>query len=590
VVRAWLSISVFAVTCLAQPATLTYAGIGTLRPSGSGGRVAWSRVLNLVVYDKVSATGYYDVYTMNPDGSNDQCLTCNHSSLPPGHKGNPDFDYSGKWIIFQAEKTGTAAGFDKLASPGSGLFNDVWMMDVKGTNFYQLTNVPKQNSGVLHAHFSHSGNQVTYAQMVAPSPLPLGKWEVQIADLTFTGGVPSLQNTHTYQPGPIPGFYETHGFSADDQSVYFTANPEPQQQWFGVDIYRFTPATGNLLNLTNTPNDWDEHADLSPDGTKILWVSSTGIQLVSGDEKTDYWIMDVDGSNKRRLTWFNTPGFPESQSSPVAAARSAWSPDGTYFLGYVVTDNFGNAGPIVSISLVAPGTQVSAASYKVGPAAPGSIVSFYSRNMSVSPQAASVPLSTTLGTTTITVVDSGQNKFPAQLYYASAGVVNYVLPAQAALGPANVSVFRDGFLVASGTVQLQPVAPALFTANASGTGVAAAEYLRYTGSASSFFYVFQCASGGGTCTTSPIDLGGPSDVTILILFGTGLQHPSGLSGVTATAGGQQFTVQYAGAQGTFPGMDQINLQVPRALAGAGPVTLTLSVDGVAANPVQLAFK
>ena len=490
----------FAISCLAQPSTLSYPGISTLRPASQGGRVAWSRVLNLVAYDRLSDNGYYDIHTMNPDGSNDICLTCGRAELPPGHKGDPDFDYSGKWIIFQAEKPGTATFFDTLASPGSGLFNDVWIMDVAGTQFYQLTNVPSKNSGVLHPHFSHSGKQITWAQMLNPSPLPLGTWEVQIASLVFNNGTPSLANMASYQPGAKPGFYETHGFSTDDQSVYFSANPDPTQQWYGVNIYRFTPATQNLVNLTNTINQWNEHSDLSPDGTKIVWVSSSGIQLVSGNEKTDYWIMDSDGSNKRRLTWFNTPGFPESQTAPVAPATSAWSPDGSQFLGYVVTDNFGNAGPIVNIDLVAPGTPVSGASFQTGPLAPSSVVSFFSRNMSETNVAApSLPLETELGTTTVTLKDSTGAQLAAPLYYVSAGEVNVYLPDQIALGPAVMSVYRDGFLVASGNLTVQEVAPSLFTANASGTGVAAATYIQVAGSTQTFFDAFQCTAGAGTC-------------------------------------------------------------------------------------------
>ena len=529
---------------------------------------------------------------MNPDGSNDQCLTCGRSELPPGHKGDPDFDYSGKWIIFQAEKPGTAPGFDKLASPGSGLFNDVWMMDAAGKQFYQLTDTPSKNSGVLHPHFSHSGNQITWAQMVAPSPLPLGTWEVQIADLVFgNSGAPSINNIKSYQPGTKPGFYETHGFSMDDRSVYFCANPDPDQAWYGTNIFLFTPSTQKLVNLTNTVNQWNEHADLSPDGTKIVFVSSRGIQLVAGSEKTDYWIMDSDGSNQRRLTWFNTPGFPESQTNPVAAATSSWSPDSSTFLGYVVTDNFGNAGPIIHVDLVTPAAPVSAASFLPGPLAPASVVSLFARNMGETPVAATgLPLQTQLGTTTVTIVDASGAQSQAPLYYVSAGEVNFYLPDQVALGPAVVSVYRDGFLVARGNLTVQPVAPAIFTANASGMGVAAATYDQVVGSTQTFFNAFQCTGGVGTCSPAPINISDPNTQTYVILYGTGIRNRGGLDAVVATAGGQKLTPEYAGAQGAFVGLDQVNLLIPKTLAGSGLVTLEISVDGQSTNPVQLLFQ
>ncbi len=567
--------------------------------------MAWSAALNLVAYDRVSANGYYDVHTMNPDGSNDQCLTCNVAALPNRHKGNPDFDYSGKWIIFEAEKASTPTIIDKYAAPGSGLSNDVWMMDVKGTVFYQLTNVPAMNSGVLHPHFNHAGTQITWAQYLGANPAPLGLWEVQVANLVYTAGVPSLQNTQSYQFGPMPRFYETHGFSLDDRSIYVCANPEPAQTYYGADIYTFTPSTGAYVNLTNTPDDWDEHANLSPDGSQIVWISSTGIKLTLGNETTDYWIMNVDGSNKRRLTWFNNPGFPETQSSPVAAARSAWSPDGTYFLGYLVTDNFGDAGPIVSVDVVTPVTQASPASFQAGPIAPDSIVALFGRNISATSLSnKALPLPTVLGTTNAVVTDSSQTQFPAQLYYVGPGQINYYVPSGAAPGPASVSVFRNGggtgestlqagTLVASGTVQVQPVTPGIFTANGTGSGVPAAIYLTAAGGTVSAAFVFTCAGGAGTCTPVPINVSGADTQVAVELYGTGIRHHTGAVTATAvTAAGvvQPLTVLYAGAQGTLPGLDQVNLQLPPTLAGGGVVTINLVADGVAANSVQVAFQ
>jgi uncharacterized protein (TIGR03437 family) len=40
-------------------------------------------------------------------------------------------------------------------------------------------------------------------------------------------------------------------------------------------------------------------------------------------------------------------------------------------------------------------------------------------------------------------------------------------------------------------------------------------------------------------------------------------------------------------QTQYPGLDQINLYVPRSLAGAGEVPVVLTVDGVTANVVTV---
>ena len=91
----------------------------------------------------------------------------------------------------------------------------------------------------------------------------------------------------------------------------------------------------------------------------------------------------------------------------------------------------------------------------------------------------------------------------------------------------------------------------------------------------------------------PIDLGQAGEVVYLVLFGTGLRNRSALGAVTTTIGGRNIPVLYAGPQGTFVGLDQMNLEIPRSLVGAGLVNLQVTVDGKVANPskqIQLSFK
>ena len=49
-------------------------------------------------------------------------------------------------------------------------------------------------------------------------------------------------------------------------------------------------------------------------------------------------------------------------------------------------------------------------------------------------------------------------------------------------------------------------------------------------------------------------------------------------------------VVYAGAQGSFPGLDQINLHLPRSLTLRGEQEVVLTVNARAANKVRIAVK
>ena len=58
----------------------------------------------------------------------------------------------------------------------------------------------------------------------------------------------------------------------------------------------------------------------------------------------------------------------------------------------------------------------------------------------------------------------------------------------------------------------------------------------------------------------------------------------------AKIGGVDADVKFIGAQNDFAGLDQINILVPRSLAGRGEVDLILTVDGVQANVVRISIK
>ena len=85
----------------------------------------------------------------------------------------------------------------------------------------------------------------------------------------------------------------------------------------------------------------------------------------------------------------------------------------------------------------------------------------------------------------------------------------------------------------------------------------------------------------------PLNLGPAGEEIVLVLFGTGMRSRSALSAVTASIGGAPAQVDYAGPQGDFAGLDQLNVHVPRSLIGRGDVDLVLMVDGLPANTMKL---
>jgi hypothetical protein len=97
----------------------------------------------------------------------------------------------------------------------------------------------------------------------------------------------------------------------------------------------------------------------------------------------------------------------------------------------------------------------------------------------------------------------------------------------------------------------------------------------------------KCQANG--CSSVGIDVG-PDAQTFLELFGTGIRGRSSLANVTATIGGEHVDVLFAGAQGQFPGLDQVNLTLSQGLHTRGETDVVLTVDGQVANRVRVNLK
>jgi Tol biopolymer transport system component len=389
----------FPIQFLAAVLTLSAATTGPRQVKGvstiveSGGRLDWSATLNLIAFDRIGPSGNYEIYTMRPDGSDLRCLTCDKPELPSGHRGNPSWHPSGEYILFQAERDagrpadrrrrvprwrrfgrmfqepdedwplqagrrGRGRGdTSRYGTPGLGLHNDVWVGDRAGSRFWKVASSDAQKGGVLHPHFSHSGDKIVWSERIGTGGAFGGKWALKVANFRVDGGTPRLEDVRTYTPGTKKGLYESHGFSPDGRKLLFTAVPERGSNAMGLDIFTFDLKTKELTNLTDSPEDWDEHAHYTPSGKKIIWMSTRGIGLPAKawELRSDYWIMNADGSDKQRLTYFNDSTSEERVPGGAVAADFGMSADGRRIAAYSFKDRLKDPrGRILLIELNQP--------------------------------------------------------------------------------------------------------------------------------------------------------------------------------------------------------------------------------------------
>ncbi len=241
-----------------------------------------------------------------------------------------------------------------------------------------------------------------------------------------------------------------------------------------------------------------------------------------------------------------------------------------------------------------PVTTVSAASFEA-PVAPESIVTAFGSQLATQtatatdadPNAPGVQLPTQLGGTTVEV-----NGRRAGLFYVSPAQVNYVMPAATESGTVNVVVRSgNGATTSNGTVQVAQVAPGIFTANSTGSGVPAAVLQRFKPNGQQVIEsLYQFNAAVNRFVTKPIDLSQPGERVFLILFLTGIRHAADANGdgnlnenIRVLIGGNERTPQFAGRQPEFVGLDQINVEIPNSLIGRGIVNVSVSGIGFSSS-------
>jgi uncharacterized protein (TIGR03437 family) len=295
--------------------------------------------------------------------------------------------------------------------------------------------------------------------------------------------------------------------------------------------------------------------DVTVDGTGNLVVSGTGFLAGADIEVNGRSLRDTTTAQNNRLSsaeLWKVYGAPGQEVNVTAL-----NPDGVRSPAVKFTRT-GAAGALAT---------VSAASFSVDHLAPEAIVSAFGTNLATATLVASTtPLPTILGGTSVRV-----NGVLAPLFFVAPTQVNFLVPAGTLTGSAVVEISSGDNTLARGAINLAAAAPSLFTANANGTGLPAAVATKEGVN----FYAVANADG----SANPIDAG-----DTLVLFGTGFRRTP-LSSVKVTIGGQDAPALFAGAQGSFAGLDQLNVYVPTGVSGL--VDLVVSINGKAANTVKV---
>jgi uncharacterized protein (TIGR03437 family) len=351
------------------------------------------------------------------------------------------------------------------------------------------------------------------------------------------------------------------------------------------------PAPRAVISLSTPSMNFNANAGENPP-PQVFTIRNTGVGTLRHRITSDQpWL----SASPDRGT---VSGFPHTISVSAAAAGLG---AGTHLGNLTIVDEPANpdapaaAPAVVAVTLVvaAPGPPlqiggvVNAASFQPRVASEA-IMALFGVDLATGVEVAqSTPLPTLLAGTSVVVTDSAGVSRPAPLFFVSPQQINFQIPQGARAGAATITVQRQSGRAGSLEVQVEAVGPAIFSANAMGTGVAAAQFFRVSGDGSTSSGRTFSHDASGTLAATPISLGGPNDVVALILFGVGIRGRSDLSNVKVQVGGEEMQVLYAGPQSEFVGLDQVNVILSRTLIGRGSVNVVLTADGTIANTVTI---
>ena len=306
--------------------------------------VGWSSSLNRVVYNSRGTNGLWNAYSANPDGSDPECLTCalpDYAGVGTGtNRGASDVSPDGEYMLATVEEpvhAGLIGAADTM--PGAGADNNVWLYTTDGQHAWPLTDIAaagQHSYGSLWPRFDRTGNEIVWASATEPALLNFGAWQLKVANIVWSGGVPSLSDIRTIDP--VAGkFYEPYGFSPDDSNIVFASNAGE----LGVINDQIDTININGTGFTHLTSpdpsaiiDYSEFGWYAPNN-QIIYSSS--IYAASGG--LDYWTMNGDGSDPQQLTYFNEPWNSESLGKSLAESLAFDPSDPNLFIAAVASDS-----------------------------------------------------------------------------------------------------------------------------------------------------------------------------------------------------------------------------------------------------------
>jgi hypothetical protein len=346
---------------------------------------AFNRETGEMIYLKRDSHNILQLYKLDVSSSDpvaeSVCLSCegNHAVgidrelLSKMNKGACDWHPSGEWFVTEMEIPDNPAikysrkfpGVRRLAEPGAGWWNNLYLVKKDGSVWVQLTSFKPSdiNSGVLYPRFSKDGRMLAWAEKTGGAKpfnrYPFARWKMKTARIDIDSQFPRLYNIKTF-PVNDSTIFEPQEFTQDGRLIYAadTGYSNLDCGAYRLDVWQARIDKGGnaceFKNLTSTPGFYEEQTSISPDGKYMAIMTNLfdndyeeRLDRVASKTKyhsfittnlsTELYLVDSSTGEKVRLTYFtenDRNGF-----HPIVT-RSAWTSDGkTIFIAVAFRSN-----------------------------------------------------------------------------------------------------------------------------------------------------------------------------------------------------------------------------------------------------------
>lgn len=352
----------------------------------------------------------------------------------------------------------------------------------------------------------------------------------------------------------LPAFPLQQFIAFYTRNIYADEFPKPPRVDFfdvnegitpGFTIEPFAQDSRWLVNMTLT--EWGEY-------------------LVVGNELLPANKERILNLNNKTVTYFDNPFRWRYGTIPLSNG-DFWNLDYSY---HNPVDNPLNA--VVTAS----------ASYSLKPLARGSLITLFGENLTEGQNAPQMTLLTT-----------AKQQLPVRVLFSSPTQINAVLPDAPGIEGRALICASHSSQQKCAPITIVRTAPDVFTADASGRGAAAALFYRAKKDGTEGRYESATTFENGKPVLIPARPPSEDEVLYLVMFGTGWRNHAAANGrlregASAYLNDTSAPVTFAGAQGEFFGLDQMNIQIAPSLRGKQVVQI--QADGKLANPVEIALR